>query len=228
MTQGKVAGGKPDDAAKAMKAELRRLNSLYDRGYYEGGKSNYEGYTNDPGWAPTVSVLTEWLPAKPRVLELGCATGWFVKAANEAGWACEGIDCSAWAHMHAEASTVYGDASDLSDWDAGTFDAVVSWEFLEHLRQARVHACLSEIERVVKPGGLMVHRIGMDLEGDESYARYPHPCDDDPTHETVRPRWWWESLMAVSSHPVRKLEEQLNVTFSHRDWWGRFYARRMK
>lgn len=195
------------------------LADLYDKQYWHGG-SNYDGYGDDPGWVPTLRVLSRWLPPGSRVLELGCATGWFVKHARAAGYDCTGIDVSGWCAENAVVDTITGDACDLGEFGDGSFDAVVSWEFLEH--QERWELCLGEMVRVTRPGGLMVHRIGLDMEGDPSWAALP---DDDPTHVTMRPRWWWEERFARFSTPVRQIEDVLDREFRDRDWRWRFFAR---
>jgi cyclopropane fatty-acyl-phospholipid synthase-like methyltransferase len=205
---------------------MQHMSDLYDEKYYNGG-SNYESYGDDPGWQRTLVVMTRYLPQGAKVLELGCATGWFVKWANAARFDCQGIDVSQWAHENAVAETTLGDASDLSHWLDDEFDAVVSWEFLEHLPEALAAKCLAEMSRTVKDGGLLLHRIGLDLEGDAAWSKYG-TGDHDPTHVLMRPRWWWEREFSVFSTPDREIEEALNRQFHERDWWGRFFARRVQ
>jgi SAM-dependent methyltransferase len=200
----------------------------YDRAYFMGGgpHSNYADYGEDPGWRPLVAVLRAFLPARPAVLEVGCATGWFVKNAREAGWICDGIDVSQWAVENAATPIDWGYAWRLPYADA-QYDAVVSFEFLEHVPPERIALVLAEMQRVVKPGGLMLHKIGMDLEGDESWDQYPQYEHDDGTHVLMRPRWWWEQVFASFSAPHRRLERSMDLLFTDRDWWGRWYGRRM-
>lgn len=197
------------------------LADLYDEHYWHGG-SNYDGYGDDPGWVPTLRAMSRWLEPGARILELGCATGWFVKWARAAGYDCTGIDVSRWCEENAVVDTIRGDATDLSDFQDESFDMVVSWEFLEH--QTRWALCLAEMARVTVSNGLLVHRIGLDLENDPSWGVSPYE-HDDPTHVTMRPRWWWEAEFARISTPRRDMEDALNREFVDRDWKWRFFAR---
>ncbi len=197
------------------------MTDVYDETYFRGG-SNYADYGDDPGWRRTLAVMQRFWPREGRVLELGCATGWFVKWADAAGYDVTGVDVSRWAYENRVADTILGDACDLSRFDNDSFDVVVSWEFLEHLPELQIVRLLPRLNRVLKPGGMMLHRIALDTESDESLDW----SDDDPTHVSMFPRWWWESQFAGYGAPIRAVEDALNREFRDRDWWGRFFARR--
>ena len=73
-----------------------------------------------------------------RVLDIGCATGIFLEVARQAGWQATGVEASAWAVAQAERRTpgarvLHGRVEDVNLAPA-SFDAVVLWDVLEHVR----------------------------------------------------------------------------------------------
>jgi 2-polyprenyl-3-methyl-5-hydroxy-6-metoxy-1,4-benzoquinol methylase len=92
-----------------------------------------------------------------RVLDMGCASGFFVAKAHEAGFDVIGADASEWMIERArrrcgQARFAVGTVESLT-FDA-EFDVVTLWDVLEH-----VHSPRHVIERVrgwLKPGGLLL------------------------------------------------------------------------
>ena len=92
-----------------------------------------------------------------RLLEIGCARGVFLKEMSRLGWEVVGTEISPTviregAHRLGVWLSVQ-DAGRLAFNDA-TFDAVVMYHVLEHLPSA--DEALSDIARVLKPGGLLL------------------------------------------------------------------------
>lgn len=200
-------------------------SDLYPASYFlGGGDSNYSNYSDDPGWDPTAAVVRSVLKPNASLLEVGCATGWFVRAARGHQIAAYGVDISNWAiNNPAPGVENYISEGSVLDIDAGLFDAVVSWEMLEHVPAADVPDALIAMKRSLKPGGWLLHRIA--LAGDV----HDHHADDDKTHFTVVERDWWltqfEMLGGLTRHP--DIEERFDRTFAGRDWAGRFFAYRL-
>lgn len=200
-------------------------SDLYPASYFEGGgDSNYVNYGNDPGWDPTAAVLTSLVAPNAPILEVGCATGWFVRAARQYGLHAYGVDISAWAIAH-PADGVKGFISEKSvlDLDEGKFAAVVSWEMLEHVPAEDVPAALAAMKEQLLPGGWLIHRIAL------ADSEHDHHADDDKTHFTVVEREWWlgqfENLGGLTRHPT--VEAAYDGVFAGRDWAGRFFAYRL-
>jgi SAM-dependent methyltransferase len=89
-----------------------------------------------------------------RLLDVGCATGDFVRAAGE-WYEAEGLELSAWAREHALAAGLRVRPKLLADieHERGTYDVVTLWGVIEHLEDP-----LSEMRRVaaiLKPGGVV-------------------------------------------------------------------------
>jgi 2-polyprenyl-6-hydroxyphenyl methylase/3-demethylubiquinone-9 3-methyltransferase len=94
-----------------------------------------------------------------RVLDAGCGNGNFSAFLEHLGYHVVSIDISAIATRHARNNFPGGafGVTSLEDgipFPDGTFAAVWSSEVLEHLFD--VHAALSEINRILQPGGMFV------------------------------------------------------------------------
>jgi 2-polyprenyl-3-methyl-5-hydroxy-6-metoxy-1,4-benzoquinol methylase len=100
--------------------------------------------------------LRHLLPGTGRLLDLGCAAGYFMDEANGAGFVAHGIDLAPWveeiAAQRGVANVRAGRLTDAS-YPGGSFDVVHSSQVFEHLPDPRSE--LEEIRRVVRPGGLL-------------------------------------------------------------------------
>jgi 2-polyprenyl-3-methyl-5-hydroxy-6-metoxy-1,4-benzoquinol methylase len=100
-------------------------------------------------------VVAERTPPA-RLLDLGCASGFFVAKASEAGFDVTGADASLWMIERAkrrctEAKFVVGTLESLS-FDA-EFDAITLWDVLEHVHSPR--DVIRRLHGWLKPGGLL-------------------------------------------------------------------------
>ena len=101
-------------------------------------------------------VLVRHLDPKPgeKILDVGCSRGFYVKAIEAYGTDVIGVDSSETSVTDAVSGKVeLGDATNLRFAD-GTFDKVFSLHTIEHLIDPE--ALISEIGRVLKPGGMAV------------------------------------------------------------------------
>ncbi|TVQ98968.1 MAG: class I SAM-dependent methyltransferase [Spirochaetaceae bacterium] len=97
--------------------------------------------------------------AKPRLLDIGCAYGPFLDAAQHSGFACSGLDVATAAVRHVRdvvgIPAVAGSISDPSvrdRWKPGDLDAVTMWYVIEHIDDLR--PLLRWVQRTVAPGGV--------------------------------------------------------------------------
>lgn len=106
------------------------------------------------------------LPLPPgagrRLIDVGCSWGRWTLAAGERGYDAVGIDPSLGAVMAARRVAgqlgrpvryVVGDARHLP-FGAGTFEAAYSYSVLQHFSRADAAHAVSEMGRVLKPGGI--------------------------------------------------------------------------
>lgn len=197
------------------------MKDLYPEGYFERAEgSNYTRYSDDPGWPMTSILVARRLPIGAKVLEVGCAKGYWIYHARQAGLEAYGIDISAYAIDNAvpvvrEFVRREDAASRIDTLD--TYDAVVSWEFFEHVPEDELDGVIENLSDVCKPGGLQLHRICLPDEVGE---------DHDHTHVTMHPREWWDKRFD-SFGWVEEGTREFDLAFDGRDWAGRFFARRL-
>ena len=104
-----------------------------------------------------MAFVARWIAPDtfPRVLDLGCGTAASTACLRAAGYHAFGSDLSPLflargRGEHGGLPLAAGDAYQLP-YDDATFDAVVSYEFIEHVPD--VPAVLREMARVARPGG---------------------------------------------------------------------------
>lgn len=127
----------------------------FDVGVYGGptGKLNLAFY-----WPKRRAALvrSQVRTAQPRLLEIGCAYGVFLEAAQRAGFEVSGIELSkpaaSYAREHLKAEVVQGELESTPLPDAG-FDAVCGWDVLEHVLNPL--SFMQTVARVLRPGGVV-------------------------------------------------------------------------
>lgn len=89
-----------------------------------------------------------------RILDIGCATGDFLKAARGRGWQVLGADPSA-ARAQVEAAGIELVGTNIHDVaiDEGTLDAITFWDVLEHVTNPV--ADLTQARRLLRTGGVL-------------------------------------------------------------------------
>ncbi len=139
----------PDGRAGAplSRERLLRLKQMQDRHFWFAGR-----------WALVASWLHRCrIPPEARILDLGCGPGRNLARLASLGWRAAGLDLSWDALLMAQEISRQGqvlqaDAAALPFQD-NSFHAVLALDLLEHVDDA---AALSEIFRVVKPGGWLI------------------------------------------------------------------------
>jgi len=142
---------------------------LYGKLYFERGTtlgiSLYNGYASKCKWyerllSPeyTLAYLCIKRFKCKRVLEIGCATGVFVKVLRRLGIESYGVDVSSYSISIAEEdakSFLYNVDVETEDlpFPEDFFEGVIAIETMEHL--ANITFALSNIKRVLKIGGLL-------------------------------------------------------------------------
>lgn len=92
---------------------------------------------------------------KGRILDIGCGTGEFLATMTTAGWEGIGLEPDDGARTQAQSLglKVY-DNEELFRLGPEGYDAVTMWHVLEHVH--RLHEYMGAINRVLKPGGLLL------------------------------------------------------------------------
>lgn len=107
-----------------------------------------------------IADLERWCPTRGRLLELGASYGHSLALARERGWEVAGVELSPTASEHARSHfrlNVF--TCDLADapLEPGSFDAVIMWHVLEHVRDPRDQ--LMHLATLLKPGGMLGLRV---------------------------------------------------------------------
>lgn len=136
----------------------------YGENYYQTKSPEYGGY--EDYWddlAPNaktsrkrISHIEKLLSGTGRLLDVGCAGGFFMRAAKERGWDAYGIDVSKYAIKRAR--TEWNDRvqeTDLAGFKTppGTFDVITFWDVLEHVCDPLSN--LRSAFFLLKPGGIV-------------------------------------------------------------------------
>ena len=97
-------------------------------------------------------------PSRRRLLEIGCASGFFLKRAREAGFEeVVGVEPGLQAVESAEAdirAAIVNDVFRAEQFEAGSFDCACAFQVLDHLLDPR--AFLQDVFRVLRPGGIFL------------------------------------------------------------------------
>jgi SAM-dependent methyltransferase len=112
-------------------------------------------------------VIKRYFPAErsARIVDLGCGAGQLIHLAKQAGYrAIEGVDVSpeqvARAHALGLAEVRQGDLLEtLHAAAAESYDAVVSFDVLEHFTKDEIVPFVDEVRRVLKPGGRWIVHV---------------------------------------------------------------------
>jgi ubiquinone/menaquinone biosynthesis C-methylase UbiE len=136
----------PRDDDATLAATYRALE---DRAYY-ADEDNREHAARDH-----LAVVRRHHPSPGRLLDVGCATGSFVRAASLDRWEVTGLDTSTWALERARercpgARLVQGLAEPV-ELPQGSFDVVTMWDTFEHVSSPA--AVLASVRQWLAPGG---------------------------------------------------------------------------
>jgi SAM-dependent methyltransferase len=98
--------------------------------------------------------------SKPRLLDLGCAAGYFLDEARRMGWEVHGVEVSEYAAAQARSHGLDVTCGLLEEraLPAGRFDCVTLWDVLEHVRDPA--GLLVAAARAVRPGGVIALSTG--------------------------------------------------------------------
>lgn len=142
------------DCGLAFREDMFSGPAVYEAGL-EGG---IYGAAKTGLFTGALELLDSELPAKGRLLDIGCATGEFLKAAAAGGWRAEGVELNPALAMKAEAAgfRVSPLAVEKAMLDRGAYAAVTVFEVFSLM--SKPAAAAAEIYRLLKPGGLIYVR----------------------------------------------------------------------
>ena len=155
----------------------------------------------------------------PSVLDIGCALGPFLDAANDSGWQVFGTDISEDAVNYVKTNlqypavrSVFPEIDVSAEFGVEQFDAVTMWFVIEHFQN--VDSVLSAISKIVKPGGIFAFSTpsasGVSARYNTQSFFEQSPCDHYTLWEPSRTgailrKYGFEVVQIVSTgiHPER-------------------------
>ncbi len=145
----------------------------------------------------------------PRLLDVGCGKGFFVKAALDSHIQAEGIDLSKSGVEYAvntlgvKASTGRVQDQEMEGWKE-SFDVVTLWATIEHLPDPL--SVIQAIHNCLKPGGILLCDTGLGHNAWESVLPGHSQWYDAPQH-----------LFVFSENGLIRLLEQCGFSVVHLD-----------
>jgi SAM-dependent methyltransferase len=150
------ASPRPDEAT---------LAAVYGRHYYDAwGLGSHGALTAQMKRRTFRSLLdwcAPWLAEHARILDLGCATGFFLDEVRSRGHEGFGVDISEFAIRECEKRFECGrffcgefESASFAAYPEGRFDAIFMSDYLEHVRDP--HAVLATARERLAPGGALV------------------------------------------------------------------------
>jgi SAM-dependent methyltransferase len=135
---------------------------IYSEDYFSGATSGfgYADYDRDkqvmiPTFQKYLDIMERFLPAKGTLVDIGAATGFFLKLAVDRGWTGIGIEPST--HASAAGRTKGLDVrTGIFDSDSlppESVDAITLWDVIEHVPDPV--GVLRTVHSALRPGGLV-------------------------------------------------------------------------
>jgi 2-polyprenyl-3-methyl-5-hydroxy-6-metoxy-1,4-benzoquinol methylase len=145
------------------RANPRQLYALYDETYFRNNDSGTVGYTDyikdeaniRKTFAGRLARLERFI--KPgRLLDVGCAAGFFLSEAHKRGWQVEGLDVSGFAVDYVKRclglDARQGTLSEL-DFQPESYDAIAMWDVIEHVPDPKAY--FRKAAELLHPGGVL-------------------------------------------------------------------------
>jgi len=139
------------------------LKLLYSENYYKawGLQGEHENEATKKMKMATFSLsikLIQKYRPNGRLLDIGCATGYLLEVANQAGYETYGIEISEYSSTIAKKK--FGDKNifcgtlEECDFEKNFFDAITMTDLIEHVRNPQ--NVLNEAASLLKPGGILL------------------------------------------------------------------------
>ena len=146
-----------------------QTGNIYSKGYFVGGDESISGRDFFSDWATTydrirfshgLRRLKNFVPRGARILDIGCATGNFLRLAQAYGYDCYGLDISEFAVQYVRdeigVPCFLGEVASAGI-PASYFDVVTMHHVLEHVDDPIEY--LQSVKRVLRKGGTLVVEV---------------------------------------------------------------------
>jgi len=143
---------------------------MYDEKYYkERLPEKKEIVEDDVSFIKTLNVKT--------ILEVGCAKGLLLVSLKKNGFYVDGIDIS---DDFVKNSYLKIKKADICDYKSKKkYDLVICFEILEHISKEKLKTACRNVSDLSKKF-ILIH------------SPWKKEKDPDPTHVTIKPKFWWK------------------------------------
>lgn len=142
------------------------IREMYQVGYWRSAEAKNFGYTDylrDRNrylrtFRLRSKVIDRYKTSAGRVLDIGCAAGFFLKVMEEKGWESTGVELSAlmadFARTELKLSNVFTGTLDDQQFEPESFDVITLWDVIEHLEDPR--SVVATAKGLLKNSGILV------------------------------------------------------------------------
>ena len=142
------------------------LEEIYDESYWKSDSPKVRGYADYSAerafYERTFRIRAKFVrrfAAPPgKVLDVGCAAGYYLSTAREDGWECAGVEPSRpiaeTARKNLPGVEIFTGLLEDAPFEKETFDLVTLWDVVEHTPDPV--SFLRAAASMVKPGGILV------------------------------------------------------------------------
>jgi SAM-dependent methyltransferase len=135
------------------------LGAFYPDGYWGGPEPSKKWIASSQ--SEKTQFLSRCRVSSGSILDVGCGSGFFLRALDPKKWDRFGVETSAAASRAAEAALgrghVFAGTLTESSWEDSQFDAVTFWSALEHMNKPGLN--LREARRIMKKGGTLIVQV---------------------------------------------------------------------
>lgn len=142
------------------------IEQVYDEGYWSSSSAKDRGYTDYRSDAPLylrtfekrMPIIRRMFPKPGRVLDVGCAAGYFLEVMRRDGWDVTGVEPSDAIRPQAEKrlgeANVHGGLLQKADLEPASFDFITLWDVIEHIPD--FVGALKHVRTLLAPGGKLL------------------------------------------------------------------------
>lgn len=142
--------------------EPQELYALYGETYFHNDESGVVGYNDyiadEANIRKTVNKrfeIIEEYTDKGRLLDVGCAMGFFIDEAHKRGWEVAGLDVSQFAAEYVKerfGHDAYNGSLLDFDFPEDSFDLVTMYDVIEHVPDPKAY--VQAVAKIIKQGGI--------------------------------------------------------------------------
>jgi 2-polyprenyl-3-methyl-5-hydroxy-6-metoxy-1,4-benzoquinol methylase len=144
----------PMPTDEALQAHYQNL--AYFKGEEEQGYRNYADMKKAllPHFTRRLHTINKCMSSRGRLLDFGCAAGYFLEVAKTDGWQIAGVELSQDMANNAARALNISVATSLDTLLERDFDVLTMWEVIEHLSRPVVE--LARLRDRMRPGGMLM------------------------------------------------------------------------